>query len=230
MNLYENRQKITKEFGQIRKLQNDLFRLSRVSIQKSTDAFLKQINKVEIDTTPIYYDLYQFDGVTYAVGDGGSPAPASAYTATLISGSTYSYTFKYSIWAFPVLSGETPESITDGATPWTYQTTIAIVKKVINFAKMPDWAIDGSRLVCYMYNLDGSLVGNLEFILLEGGDNTQQMSVDFSYFYRWVKQIKGYDFEFYAIYPVDTGHNLTLSANLYFYNPKNYHENKSNKL
>lgn len=224
-----SRTNILEQIRKIERLGTDVKSLSKLNVQKKVDFFSKKINKIELDTTPVYYDLYNYNGITQAIGTAVSPTPESAYEATLISGTTYQYDFIYPIYGFVVPIGETPEDYTGGATPWTYKTTIAVVKTTMQFSEMPDWAIDGSKVVCYVSNDDGSMVGNLEFVLLAGGQDTQAITVDFSYCYRWIvlkdddNVTTGYNFEFFAIYPIATGHKTNLYANLYFYNPKDYY-------
>lgn len=221
--------KIQKELSRSAQIQQELFKLSRVQIHTISDNYLKKVSSVDLLNAPIYYDLYNYNGIITAIGTT-SPTPSSAYKATLISGSTYSYEFIYPVYGFPVPIEETPESHTDNATPWTYKTTIAVYKNIINFPVMPAWALDGSRLICYVYTEDGGVVNDLAFVLLEGGTNIQTISVDFNYFYRWIECERGYNFEFYCIYPIATGRNLNLFAKLYLYNPKHYYATNSTKI
>lgn len=227
---------ILEKINQINVINEDVEKLSKKVVQKRVDFFSKKINKIELDITPVYYDLYNYDGITQAIGIESSPTPESAYIATLISGSTYQYDFIYPVYGYVVPTGESPEDYTDGATPWTYKTTIAVVKTVLQFPEMPDWAVDGARVVCFVSNDDGTMVGDLEFVLSAGGQDTQAITVDFSYCHRWIVlkndlgETVGYNFEFFAIYPVATGHVTNLYANLYFYNPKDYYVIHSAKI
>lgn len=212
----------------INKLKNDikqqskkLDRIYENNKQKTVASFIRKQNKGNIDTTPVYYDLYNFTGVTYATGTT-SPVPASAYISTLISGTTYSYSFKYPTYGFVVPHGETPESVTDGATPWEFQTTIAVVISKTQIDNMPEVAFDGMKVISYLYDEDGSTVEDLEFIYLEAGQNLDKQSVEYANFHKWVQleNNTGYESQYYAIYPVPENQQLTLVANIYMYNSK----------
>ena len=202
--------------------ENKIEFLQPLSYIKVNNSFIKKLNIISINTTPIYYDLYNFEGITFSTSE---PEPASAYEYRDIG-----YYFIYPVWGFVVPSGETPESITDGATPWQFQTTIAIIKTQLNFPKMPDWVIDGAKVISYLYNDDDSAVGDLAFTILPGGENMDAIVVDFSEFHRWIKLEEGYNFEYYAIYPVPENHQLHLNTNLYIYNPKNNYYGQSKQI
>lgn len=194
---------------------------SKIEYTNNPNTFIKNIRFVSIDTTPQYYDLYNFLGTTSSTNQ---PSPASAYNYRYsINTASYAYYFIYPRRGFPVPSGESPEDYTDGATPWEFKTTISIVKTVYQFPKMPDWALDGAKLVAYLQRTDNQPVGNITYYLRAAGTNLNEITVDFNYFYRWVKLNEGYNFEFYAIYPfVDS--DIFINAKLYFYNPKKvYH-------
>jgi len=225
------RNKIVKIQKELINQENDITKLPKFSYKKNTSSFLKKINIVEIDTTPVYYDLYNFKGITYSTGTI-SPEPESAYEKSdePVSGDIYTYTFIYPIYGFSVLSGETPESVTGGATPWEFKTTVAVIKNKIHLPNMPDWAITGCKLISYLYNEDGSLVENLKIVLLEEGQNLDEISVDFSEFYRWVKLEEGYNFEQYVIYPIPENHQISLKSNLYIYNFKNNYYGQSGQI
>ena len=199
----------------------ELDRIYENNKQKVVADFIRKQNKGIIDTTPVYFDLYNFSGVTYATGTT-SPVPASAYIATLISGDIYGYSFKYPTYGFVVPYGETPESVTDGATPWEFQTTIAVVVSKTQFNNMPESAFDGMKIISYLYNESGSVVNNPEFIYLEEGQNLDKQSVEYANFHRWSKLGEiGYELEYYAIYPMPENEQLSLVANIYMYNSKN---------
>lgn len=206
----------------------DLLKLSKFRYSTNYSTFLKKLSYVELDTTPTYYDLYNFDGITYSTGET-SPSPASAYSVTVISGSINAYSFIYPIYGFSVPIGEEPEDYTDGATPWTFKTTLAIIKSITHFPKMPEWAIDGAKLISYLYKQDGSIVQNLKVVLRESGQNLNELSVDLTEFYRWIELSEGYNFEHYAMYPLPENEEIFLNSKLYFFNPKNYHA-KSKKV
>ena len=214
---------------------NRIGELSRFSQKENKSSFMKIINVIPIDTTLVYYDLYKFLGTTYSVGTV-SPTPISAYDAELISGTTYAYTFIYPIYDFQVPVGEAPEDYTDGATPWEFQTTIAIVKSKIMFPNMPDWGVDGAKIISYLYKEDGTVVDNLKFVLREGSQNLDELSVDYGEFHRWVNllddngETNGYEFEYYCIFPIPDNQQIFLNANLYVYNLKNYYHVQSTKI
>jgi len=213
-------EKINKLLNDAKRNEDRIDKLSIESQKKITTSYIKRLNKGSIDTTPVYYDLYNFLGTTYATGTT-SPTPASAYIASLISGSIYSYTFKYPVYGFAVPDYLTPEDITDGATPWEFQTKIAVIKTIVELPNLSEWMLDGTKIISYLYNEDGSVVTDLKFIYLESGQNLDEQSVDFSTFHRWIKTENGFNLEYNAIYPIPENHDLSLVANLYMYNPKN---------
>jgi len=213
-------EKINKLLNDVKRNQDRIDKLLKESYNKTTASYIKRLNKGSIDTTPVYYDLYNFLGVTYATGTT-SPIPASAYIDVEEESGLHSYTFKYPVYGFSVPDALTPEDITDGATPWEFQTKIAVIKTIINYPNLPDWALDGVKLLSYLYNEDGSIVNDLKFIYLESGQNLDEQSVDFSTFHRWIKTENGFNLEYNAIYPIPENHDLSLVANLYMYNPKN---------
>jgi hypothetical protein len=237
MSFISNKNKIQNIFQDTYKNQREIFKQQRLDFKneinkislKNQSSFTNKINIVSIDTTPTYYDLYKYSGISQSIGSS-SPSPASAYKATLISGSIYEYDFIYPTIGFAVPAGATPESYTDGATPWTFQTSIAIIKSRINFPNIPDWGIDGTKIICYLVNEDGSPVTNLSVTLQEGGENIEEITILFSYFYRWIKLDVGYDFEFYAIYPMVANSQVSLIANLYIYNKRKAYAISSTKI
>jgi len=212
--------KIENLINNVEKNKNNIAKIIDTSYVKNSSSFTKKITKISIDTTPVYYDLYKFLGVTYSVGEV-SPTPESAYDARLISGTTYAYSFIYPAFGFAVPFEETPESVTDGATPWEFQTSIAIIKSTILFSNISDLIVDGMSLISYVSNEDGSVVEDLKVVLEEESQSIDEVSIDFSEFYRWIQLSEGYQFEYYAIYPVPENHQITLTSNLYFYNTKN---------
>ena len=133
----------------------------------------------------------------------------------------YSYGFIYPIYGFSVPSGENPEDYTDGSSPWEFKTSIAIIKQSYEFHEMPEWMINGAKIISYLYNENGSIVENLKVILLNESQNMDEISVDFTEFYRWIELEKGYIFEYYAVFPVPENQQISLKSNLYIYNFKN---------
>lgn len=212
LNPFSKQRKVISDLYQNnRENQQRVFELTKINLQLHATSLITKSNIIEIDTTPTYVDMYKFLGLTYTT-DESSAIPASAYEER-----DNGYHWIYPIYNFPVPAGQTPESITGGATPWEYKLTLATVKTTVNFPLMPDWGIDGARLVTYLYRNDGTPVGYLKAILLAQGQNLNEISIEFNYFYRWVKLQTGYRFEFYAIYPLQDS-EIKLKANLYISN------------
>jgi hypothetical protein len=207
-------QGVSRLWENIRKNQQDIFKLSGFTYQTNSNSFLRHVNIVSLDTTPVFYDLYKFLGITYA-NEAQEPASAYEYDAD-----SNSWVFILPTVGFAVPEGATPESQTEGATPWEYQTTIAIVKSSIDFPKMPDWGIDGAKLISYIANLNGTPVENIKVVLQSSGQNMDEISVDFNNFHRWIALEEGYRLEYYAIYPI-TNTQAVITSNLYIYNSKN---------
>ena len=216
-------------YSHIKQNINYLDDLIQFTYTKNIKYFSRKVNIITIDTTPTYYDLYKFDGITELIGTT-SPSPASAYTVTPVSDLMNSYDFIYPVFGFAVPLGDTPETYTNGATSWTFQTTIAIVKTIIHFPLMPDWAINGCKIISYLTSQDGSIVQNNKFILYPQGADTEELSVELSEFYRWVKLDKGYKLEYYAIYPIPSNQQISLNTKLYIYNPKYYNHVQSTEI
>lgn len=237
MGIFRMRNQKRNKFRQLHNnIQNNLQKLHRWNRQNyisHANTFYKKITTVELDITPTYYDLYNFTGTTYAV-DTTSPSPASAYTAEYVSTvggvDYYAYTFIYPTYGFAVPSGEDPEDYSSGATDWEFETSIAIIKSTYSFPAMPDWGIDCAKIICYLENEDGSAIGDIKYILLDEGQNQDEISVDFKYFYRWVKLNEGYELKFYSIFPLVENRQTSLNAKIYFYNVKNLNYGQSAKI
>jgi len=200
---------------------HNMFRLKKFSYRTNTDNFMRNIQKVSIDTTPEYFNTYLFEGTLFYAGPSvDAPEPESAYRFEEGDDNPDSgrYTFIYPTWNFRSPAEESPESITDGAEPWTLQTSIGVIKSKLHFPKLPDRGIDGTKLIVYVNMLDGSPYTTTKFVYLQESQDFDELSVEFSYFYRWIKLSEGYDFEFYSIFPVAENEQLVVTANLYFYN------------
>ena len=195
--------------------QSNITNLVDVSYLKRSSSFIKALNKISIDTTLTYYDLYNFLGTTYTSGST-PPTPVSAYTGNATDG----WTFKYPIYGFRTLLNQTPESLTDNAGPWEFQTTIALVQTNTQFIYMPEWAFDGCKVISYLYNTDGTIVEDLKFTLLESGQNQDEIYVDFTTFHKWAKLENGYELHFFAMFPIPENEDIKLNTYLYIYNPK----------
>ena len=204
--------------------QQEVFNLNKFSFNQHTDSFINKFQSVTLDLVPVYYDLYKFLGITYATG-ATSPTPASAYEEQ----ETEQWYFIYPTIGFAVVAGETPESVTDDVTPWQFQTTVAVIKSLFSFPKMPDWAIDGARHIAYLYKEDGTGYTSSKVILQAKSQDFNEISVDFNDFYRWIKLEDGYNFEYYAIYPLPTS-EVYLNTTIYFNNPKNTNYAQSEKI
>ena len=202
-----------------------IFKSTKFSFKQHSSSFINKFRSVELEFTPVYYDLYKFLGITYSGGGDTSPVPESAY----IEQNSNEWYFKYPIIGFPVLAGATPESVTDGAETWEFQVTVAVIKSVTQFDKMPDWAIEGAKHVSYLYKTDGTPYTSSKEILQAKSTDLDEISVDFNNFHRWVKLTNGYNFEFYAIYPL-TSTEIKLNTTLYFTNTKNTNYAKSEKI
>lgn len=208
---------------------NNIDKLTPTSYTVVTNTLSKIINIIDLDATPVLYDVYNFTGVTYAVGTV-SPEPAEAYTATLISGTTYEYVFKYAIYGFPVPTQEAPADYSNGATDWTLKGSIVIIKKLLNFPIMPEWALRGCKVISYLSNEDNSSIDSLSITLREAGIYSDAVTIQYNTFHRWIKLEEGYDFEFQAIYPIKQNTQTLLTTKLYFYNPKEISNVQSRKI
>lgn len=227
MKFNSTRNKFSKIQKELVTNENDIFKLTKFNYQKNTNSFLKKINVIQVDTTPTYYDLYKFLGITFSTGEN-PPNPPEVYKD--ISDGNGWWSFFYPIYGFPVPLGENPEDYSYGATPWEFQTSIVIIKRLYEFPNIPDWVINGTKVISYLFNNDGSYIQNLKYILLPGSLNIDEFSIEFSEFYRWIKLEKGYNFEYYAIYPVPQNHQIFLNTKLYVYNFKNDYYGQSKQI
>ena len=208
-------------FNQIEQNEGSLSKLKKETYYKYDNSFLRVINKIDIDTTPTYYGIYKFLGTTYSSTE---PSPSEAYEEN----DNGTYTFIYPVWNFPALLGTDPEDYTYGATPWELQTYVAVVNTRIVFPFLKEKIIDGSRIISQLHKLDGTLVSDLSVVLREKGQNQDKISIDFTYFYRWLRLTtnvgaeSGMALDYYAIYPISTNveeSDLVHNASIYFYNP-----------
>ena len=222
--LSKHRQIIQDLWKQTESTNQKAFDLNKFSFEQHTDSFINRFQSVTLDLTPVYYDLYKFLGITYVTG-ATPPDPASAYEER----ETEQWYFKLPTIGFAAPAGETPESVTGGATPWEFQTTVAVVKTSKQFNKMPDWAIDGAKHISYLYKDDGTAYSSSKEILQTKSTNLNEISVDFNDFHRWVKLDSGYNFEYYAIYPLPSS-EVHLNTTIYFTNTKNTNYAKSEKI
>lgn len=173
--------------------------------------YLKKNRKVEIPTTPVYYDLYNWLGTTYASGGGDSPEPASAYD---FDGG---YVFKYPVFDFRVPKGSTPMDIVIGSTEeqWEYSSSIAIINSSVFLRDVDETLLNFIKVKSYLYN-----------------DNDEPASCDdFSEIYRWHKDINGYTFYYNAFFSVDQDEpQLLIKAELILMSPHDYDAQSSIKL
>ena len=208
-------------FKQIKLNQGDISKLTRYNYKRNSDLFLRTITKLEIDTTPTYYGLYKFLGTTYASTE---PSPSEAYKEN--DNGTYSFIFP--VWNFPALLETDPEDYTYGATPWELQAYIAVIYTRTVFPNLKEKILDGSRIISQLTKLNGESVSDVSITLREKGQNQDAITVDFNYFYRWMKLINnnggeedGLALDYYAIYPIQKDSeepNLILDTSIYFYN------------
>lgn len=164
-------------------------------------ATFKKNQKIEIDTTPQYYDLYRWWGVTYS----SSPVePASAYEF-----GNPGYYFKYPTVDFRVPKGSTPTQEVPGTDEdnWEYTSSIAIVKSAVFIKNINEKLLNYTKLKSYLYN----------------DSNEPASAEDFSQITRWHKENNGYTFYYNAFFSVaQDDPQLLIKAELILRNPNDY--------
>lgn len=175
-------------------------------VEYSVNIFEKK-SELEIDTTPVIYDLYNWLGITYSTGQGvngdESPQPASAYIES--NGSFY---FKYPILDFRVPQPEKPHTLT-GTLPeeWEYVKTVASVKTSIFIRNITEEILNHIKIKTYLYNTANEPLSNDSF----------------SELYRWNKESNGYTFNYNAFFTIEQENSqLLLYASLILDNPKQF--------
>lgn len=177
-----------------------------IPLKKITHAIneFSKITEIEIDTTPIIYNLYDFLGITYQTGNP-APEPSSAYE----SGESGGWLFKYPIQAFRVPQNQTPSELTGGTLEedWEYTKTIAVINQAIYINNITEELLNYTKLKSYLYN-----------------QNNEDVSCDdFSELYRWHKEPNGYTFYYNAFFTIEQEDSqVFLKANLLIGNPKNF--------
>lgn len=170
---------------------------------------LKKTSRFSLDTDPIFYDLYDFKGITSRQGGGNAPSPLSCYVEDPIG----TWNFIYPVFDFRVPSGEDVETFS-GCPDWEFQSSIGIIRYVLKFPGLREEDIYSFDLLSYLYN--------------EADEEVE--SGDFSQFYRWIKKDTSYDFHYHAFFTIPEGTELLLKAELVLVNKKDYNAIQLKKI
>jgi len=191
-----NKYKLNKLWNQTTENEVNSDRINKEEINVHPVTIIKKTRELILDFDTMYYDLYDFLGITYQ-GGGSSPQPESAY----IEDRPNHWYFKYPSHSFKVPQGEKPEDITGtSAEDWNYVKTIGSIKQTYHFELFPDWAIPYIKIKTYIYSIDDIGIP----VEIE----------DLSTFHRWIKKEPGYDFEFHGFFTLPEEQELLLQVSL----------------
>ena len=202
-NSYNTRySKLSRIWNQVEENKTASSRIIKKQILSYPLTIIKKTNELILPSEIVYYDLYDFIGITYRVG-GSAPIPFSAY----IESSPEQWHWKYPVYDFRVPVGEKPEDITGTTSDfWIYRSTIGSIKQTHHFNLFPDWAIQYTKMKHYLYSIE---------------DESEPVFVDdLSIFFRWIKKGIGYDFENYVFFTLPVDQELLLSLSLVIKNKR----------
>ena len=206
----------------------DLDFLKKQSLSISNSLIFKTNRYIELDFTPVHYDLYNFTGTTYQTGQI-SPVPSEAYEAVEIRTGWYAFYFKYPTLGFPVPEGENPEDYSSGATDWESfgGHKICKVNHIHTFQSIPSDFFNYTRVVSYLYTESGNSVPEYNIM---NPNNPEEIFCTYNTFYRFINRENSCDFYYYAIFPYSASEEIKLKVRIYLINPKQYKVSQVNDL
>jgi len=182
-----------------------LYRISQIEKQKPIEQSVPvfKMNKIySLDTTPTYYDLYDWNGIIYTSIE---PEPSTAYQ----SGYRGGWFFLYPTQDFRVPQGIPAHLYAPGTSEddWEYTKTVGIIQTQLTFHNMTERVINYMKLKSYIYNDINETVNCL----------------DFNESYRWHQEGDNYTFYYNAFFSVeDADSQLLVKAELCAINPNTY--------
>ena len=203
-------QKFPKIWNTVQENDNELETVEKVNIVEVPVASLKRNGRFALDTSPNYYNLYNFKGTTYISGASNTNIPSSKYYLESPPGT---WTFKLPIYNYRVPVGTTAEDYS-GIENWELASSIGNIKSILRFGTLAENDIYSFDLLSYLYDQEGNVVE----------------SENFSQFYKWVKNNSGYDFHYYAYWDIPDNKEILLKAELVVMNKKDYGSIQSNKV
>lgn len=195
-------QKFPKIWYTVQENKDETEKLDPINVIEVPYTTLKKTSRFPLDTTPNYYNLYDYTGVTYISGGSNQNIPnSSLYTEN----PTGTWNFNLPIYNYRVPVGTTPQE-QSGSDEWELASSIGNIKAVVKFESLPERDIYSFDLLSYLYDEEGNVVE----------------SENFSQFYRWVKTGAGYDFYYHAFWTIPEDKEILLKAELVLLNKKNY--------
>lgn len=161
----------------------------------------------QLSHAPVLYDLYKFMGVT-STNDPDHAIPANLYEVDE-KGTTWNFILP--IWGYRVPYGVNPQTQT-GAGPWTFLTSINIIKTKVHFLNLPDLMVQKSKIINYLYTDNNEPLPIFVITI----DPINELSTDFSTFYRWNKVTDGYELEYFSFFPYSNEVDVKLNTSIYF--------------
>jgi len=180
---------------------NNIKVLTPISINIISSNALKKTTRFELDTNPVYYDFYNFTGVTYRSGGGNDPTPASAY----IENPPGTWTFILPIFDYRVPAGNDPEDYSE-TDEWEFASSSGNIRQILRFPSISEKDIYNFNLLSYLYDEEGNEI----------------TSENFAQFSRWIKRENGMDFYYHAYFVIPDEKQLRLKAELVLINKQDY--------
>jgi hypothetical protein len=202
-------QKLPKIWSIVQGNEDETEDLNPVNIIEVPVSSFKKTSRFPLDTTPNFYNLYNFTGVTYRSGGGNPPTPLSCYKED--PPGTWRFIYPYYDYRVPV--SNTPED-TSGCEGWELASSIGNIRTTLKFPGLLEDNIYSFELLSYLYDNEGNTVD----------------SENFAQFYKWTKDGDGYDFSFYAYWEIPVNKEILLKAELVLLNKTNYNSIQYTKM